>query len=42
VLDLRLDHGAQRGVLQVLQLRYDVGVRVESRVRARNTVGPGS
>ncbi len=33
VLDLRLDHGAQRGVLQVLQLRHDVGVRVESRVR---------
>ena len=25
VLDLRLDHGAQRSVLQVLQLRHDVG-----------------
>ena len=28
VLDLRLDHGAQRGLLQVLQLRHDERVRV--------------
>jgi len=28
VLDLRLDHGPQRFVLQVRELRHDVGLRV--------------
>ena len=28
VLDVRLDHGPQRLVLQVLELRHDVGMRI--------------
>ena len=28
VLDLRVDHGAQRRLLQVQELRHDVGLRV--------------
>jgi hypothetical protein len=28
VLDVRVDHGPQRLVLQVLELRHDVGLRV--------------
>ena len=31
MLDVRVDHGAQRVVLQVLELRHDVGVCVDSR-----------
>jgi DNA adenine methylase len=35
VLDLRIDHGPQRIVLQVRQLRHDVGLRVAERERVR-------
>jgi hypothetical protein len=31
VLDMRLDHGPQRLVLRVLELRHDVGMRVSGR-----------
>jgi len=30
VLDLRLDHGPQRVLLQVLELRYDERVRISN------------
>ena len=35
VLDVRIDHGAERRLLQVLQLRDDVGLRVEERIEGR-------
>ena len=35
MLDLRFDHGAQRRLLQVQQLRHDVRLRVSAARRCR-------
>ena len=41
MLDLRVDHGALGLLLQVLQLRHDIGLRVVG-IRGSGPGGPGS